>query len=90
MGKMYSSEGEILEFAGIKDVHVTGSVETDGMGRTWINEIDMAALLPEDIREELFDDGRSQEYQFTFKVTAYRPTGEFRDSDPHPSETDNE
>lgn len=86
MGEMYTEDGEILEFVGLKETRLRGTVQTDGMGRHWISTDedgdagDLPALLPDEVDTEWINDHEdsADEYVFYVTVDARKPTGEYR------------
>jgi|GEM_PF-5883126 len=88
MGKMYDEHGEVLEFVGHEQTRTRGVLRTDGMGRWSIGPETLHSLLPDGIEEVQDGDDLDEEpeYVFLFNITAYRPTGEFREDDPHPED----
>jgi hypothetical protein len=86
MGDLFDEDGEILDFLGTTKTRVRGKLETDGMGRWWINPDEdggetLNSIMPEGIElEDINDqDQDGDELVFWIDVTVHRPTGEFRD-----------
>ena len=85
MGKTYDENGEEMAFVGREQTTIRGTVQTDGMGREWIDTGEgggnLTALLPDGVGVENInnDESEADEYRFMITVDVDQPTGEFRD-----------
>lgn len=78
MGYQYTEDGERLEFVGLEEAHIRGSLQKDEVGSWWINDVSesdlqsLYSIIPEDVQED-------EEYTFAVRICARKPTGEYRD-----------
>lgn len=81
MGHQYTEDGERVEFVGLEETFVRGSLSMDEMGCRWINDHShpsefgaesLYSIMPQDVE-------KGEEYTFSIKVCVRKPTGEYRD-----------